>query len=77
MYTVLLCGLSGRLRSNAASRQASSHIWILGAREIGAGRQAVTGASSLATGPASALNCVDTYGHRSQASSPIGSQCLS
>ena len=30
MYTVLLCGLSGRLRSDAASRQASSHIWILG-----------------------------------------------
>ena len=47
------------------------------AREIGAGCQAVTGASSLATGTASHQSCVDTYGHRRQASSHIDSaHCL-
>ncbi|TPV58792.1 hypothetical protein FJ692_08485 [Pseudomonas fluorescens] len=48
------------------------------AREIGAGCQAVTGASSLATGTASHESCVDTYGHRRQASSHIDcAHCLS
>ncbi len=41
-----------------------------GAREIGAGRQGVTGASSLATGPASHQRYVDTYAAIAACQSP-------